>query len=198
MRHQRFENKKDDVFSHHTIDGREENCNHWTVAALAVSTLLQGASASASYSNSKDQANAIKEQGEIDAGERAKQTVRLQKTQKASFLNSGISLTGEGTPQNMFDETFDTGLEDIKNIKNNASQQSKNIMGAARAKLFSDIGGMVSNVAGGISGAKGSTMGTLNSGYSATASGTFGQGVSGAGYGASANYTARPSAFSLR
>lgn len=120
-----------------------------TATLMVASLAMSGMAAVSAYKNSKNQAKAVVEEGAMKARERAKQTQILAAKQKSSFLNSGISLEGEGTTQNMLDDTYGTGLADINQIKSNYNQTSSNIMGAARAKAMADIGGMVLTVAGG-------------------------------------------------
>jgi len=130
-------------------------CDPVTATLLVVGTAMSAMSAAESYKQSKRQAKATAQEGALKAAEREKQTRRLAASQKTSFLSSGISLTGEDSdlPNVVMQDTFATGLQDISLIKSNYNQQSKNIMGAARAKLVSDIGGMALNI--GMAGAMG-------------------------------------------
>src|SRR5688572_23731058 len=93
--------------------------------------------------NAERSAAAMKTEGELASKEKAKQIRYAAARQTSSFLSSGITL--EGTPQDVLNETFQTGLEDIENIgrgyntniKNtisSANTQSKNIIASARSE----------------------------------------------------------------
>ena len=133
-----------------------------TATLMVASLAMTGMGIVSGLKNAKNQAKSVAAEGAMKAKERAKQTRMLAGKQKASFLNSGISLEGEGTTQNMFDDTYGTGLEDINQIKSNYNAQSKNIMGAARSKAMADLGGMALTVAGGM--AMGGGTGAFNPG----------------------------------
>ena len=107
---------------------------------------MTGLSIASRRSAAKSQSQALKEQGTLKAEERAKTTKRLAGKQKASFLQSGISLTGEGTPQALIGETFDVGLEDIKQIQKNTGRGVSNIWSKARSGMLSDLGGFAMTV----------------------------------------------------
>lgn len=159
-----------------------------TATLLVVGTVASGMAAASAYSNSKKQAKAVAAEGALKARQRDLQTRRLASSQKTSFLNSGISLTGEGDVADVImSDTYTTGLEDVNQIKDNYNQQSKNIMGAARAKLIGDIGGMALNigmagVSSGMFAGQTSATGLAGSG---AASGQIGTGA-GAGFGMAA------------
>lgn len=120
----------------------------WIITAIAVSTVLQTAGAIQSYKNSKKQAKATAEEGALKAAQRDRQTRQLAARQKTSFLNSGISLTGDGDVADVvMQDTYDTGIADINLIKSNYNQQSKNIMSQARSQFFSSMGTMILSTA---------------------------------------------------
>jgi hypothetical protein len=141
-----------------------------TATLMVASLAMSGMSIAANNKNAKAQANAVAQEGALRAQERAKQTKMLAAKQKTSFLNSGISLTGEGTPQAMLDDTYNTGLADIGQIKSNANTQSKNIMAQARSQMFSTLGSMGMSVAGGMQ-SSGMFSGTKTTGSVDTSSG---------------------------
>lgn len=149
---------------------------------LIIGAILTAASMASTYSAARSQSKALAKESVIKAQERAKRTKSLAAKQKASFLHSGISLTGEGTPQSFFDETFDTGSKDINLIKENYDAQIKNVMGGARTKMISQLGtfAVSAGVGGMMSGAAGagsSSSGVVNSGFSnANVGGNLGAG----------------------
>lgn len=156
-------------------------CDPITATLLIVGTTMSSISAAQAYKQSKQQAKTVAAEGALKARERDLQTRRLAAAQKTSFLSSGIALTGDGDlPDVVLQDTYKTGIEDVNLIKSNYNQQSKNIMGAARAKLMSDIGGIVLGVAtvGSMSGAFSGTSALSNSqiATNAATSGTGGTG----------------------
>lgn len=109
-------------------------------AAIAMAALQVGGgllSASSSARQGKKQAEALIEQGNLAAGQKAKQVSKAAASQKVSFLNSGLML--EGTPMNVIESTFNTGLEDINQISTNANRAAKNAVSAARTQAISSI-----------------------------------------------------------
>lgn len=145
---------------------------------LILSVLLQTAGAVMSYKNSKAQAKATAEEGALKAAQRDRQTRQLAARQKTSFLNSGISLTGDGDVADVvMQDTYDTGIADINLIKSNYNTQSKNIMSAARSQFFSSMGTMILSTA---------AMGSLGGGAGAAGkAGTAGStGIGGGSAGA--------------
>lgn len=135
------------IFNRHGYAPAGNRYDPITATLMVASLAMSGMAAASSYKNSKNQAKAIAAEGDMKAKERAKQTLALAGKTKTSFMTSGISLTGDGTTQNMLDDTYNVGLEDISQIKQNYNQSAKNTMGAARSKLLSDIGGMVMGAA---------------------------------------------------
>jgi hypothetical protein len=100
--------------------------------------------------NAQAQSASDKAEGELASKEKAKQIRYAAARQTSSFLSSGITL--DGTPQDVLNETFTTGLEDIDNIErgyntriNNtisqANSTSKNIIASARSEVIGDIVG---------------------------------------------------------
>ena len=79
----------------------------------------------------------------------------------------------------MVQDTYDTGLADINQIKSNYNQQSSNIMSAARSKLLSDVGKMGMSVAmAGVGGAF-SSGGSFAAGGEMASGATLGGGTLG-------------------
>lgn len=110
--------------------------------------------ASAIIANASAQNAALAKEGDLAAQEKSKQVRYAAARQTASFLNSGLTL--DGTPQDVLDDTFNTGLADINNIRDNyntrignttsaANAASKQAIGAGRAQA---IGTIASSFAG--------------------------------------------------
>ncbi|MHA1883385.1 MAG: hypothetical protein ACTSUO_10120, partial [Candidatus Thorarchaeota archaeon] len=112
----------------------------WGWIALGVVVVSTSASMYSTHQSAKSQSKAIRQQAELQANERAKKTRKLASQQKASFLSSGIALMGEGTSQSVFDDTYDTGIEDMNRIKQNAVSQQKNVWSKARSSMIKDLG----------------------------------------------------------
>ncbi len=111
---------------------------------LALASVIMGAigtgfSMSAKNTAAKKQQQALQQQGTIQARQRAKGIKALAGSQKASFMQSGISLTGEGTTQALLDETYDTGIEDIGQIKSNTKAGVSNVWSKARSGMIGDL-----------------------------------------------------------
>ncbi len=104
-----------------------------TIALAALTT----ASVYSSVSAGQKQAKQIVAQGELAAREKAKE-VRLRTSRaKVSFLSSGLSL--EGTPLNALESMFNTGIEDINQIRSNANAGAKNAIASARSQALRSI-----------------------------------------------------------
>lgn len=110
---------------------------------MGIETILfaafTGLQAVSGMMQAQSQAKSAVAQGNIQMQERAKQVRYAAARQNVSFLNSGLSL--EGTPMDVINETFDTGLADIRAIGANANAQSKNIIGQARTQAIGQIAG---------------------------------------------------------
>ncbi len=116
--------------------------------ATALIAGLSLASAVGNFNSSKSQARNTAKQGAIAAQNRADEIKRLAAKQRVSYLQAGLEL--EGTPQAVINDTYNTGLEDINEIKSAYNQSSKNIMTQARANLLGSIAKTgVSALAGG-------------------------------------------------
>jgi len=139
----------------------------WVVVAISTAIVLQGASAWQKYETSEDQANALAREGNQKAEQRAIQARKLAGQQKASFVSSGISITGtEGTAGFILKDTYKTGLEDVNQIKENYNTKSGSVMSMARAQLMSDMSKMAMTASGlgGGGGAAGATPSTASMG----------------------------------
>ena len=112
------------------------------IGQLAI-TGLQVAKAIGDYNQAKSQAKSIKEQGKQAAATRAQEIRALAAEQRVSYLASGLEL--EGTPMAVINDTYNTGLEDIKAINSSTRTQMKNTMKQGQASL---LGGLASAGAG--------------------------------------------------
>lgn len=108
---------------------------------------LSAAGMASSNANAKKQAEALKKEGELKATESARETNALAAAQKVSFLNSGISLTGENdTPMGVLNSTYTKGKQDIGQIKENYDTEIENVYSQARTQLLSGLGGLTLGV----------------------------------------------------
>ena len=103
----------------------------------AVMIGLSVVGAASEVSNAKRQAKATIAEGNIVAANKAKEVARKAATQRVSFLNSGITL--EGTPMNVIESTFNTGMEDINQIGSNYNMAAKNQISAGRSAAISSL-----------------------------------------------------------
>lgn len=125
-----------------------------TVADLAGSLIKSHTE----QSNAKAQADSIIAEGNIQTKNKAREVMARAGAQRVSFLNSGLTL--EGTPTNVIDQTFKTGLEDINQIGANYNNKAKTVVSAART---SAISGLASSLGGlGVPGGGGSGGGGFN------------------------------------
>ena len=83
--------------------------------ATALIAGLSLASEVGNFNSSKSQARNTAKQGAIAAQNRADEIKRLAAKQRVSYLQAGLEL--EGTPQAVINDTYNTGLEDINEIK---------------------------------------------------------------------------------
>lgn len=127
--------------------------------ATAVIAGLSLASAIGNYNQSKSEARQTAKQGAIAAQNRADEIKRLAAKQRVSYLQAGLEL--EGTPQAVINDTYNTGLADINEIKSAYNQSSKNIMTQARANLLGSIAKTgASALSGGVGGSDGGLFGS--------------------------------------
>lgn len=125
----------------------------------AVIAGLSVASAIGNYNQSKSESRQTAKEGVIAAQNRADEIKKLASRQRVSYLQAGLEL--EGTPQNVINDTYETGIADVNNIIGAYNQKSKNIMTKARADL---LGGLAK--AGASAFAGGESSGGLFSGLS--------------------------------
>lgn len=105
--------------------------------AAAVIAGLGVAGAVGSYNASKSQARQVQKEAAITAARRAEDIKKLAAKQRVAYVSAGLEL--EGTPQVVMTDTYNTGIADIWNIKNNAEQQAKNIRKTATAQLLGNL-----------------------------------------------------------
>lgn len=109
------------------------NFDPMTAAYIGFS-VLKGAS---EMSQSRREAKAIIAEGNIAASNKAKEVARKAASQQVSFLNSGLTL--EGTPMNIIDSTFNTGLEDINQTLSNYNTAAKNKISGGRTAFIGSL-----------------------------------------------------------
>lgn len=127
---------------------------------------LSVASAISSISTANKAGKATIREGEIVAANKAKEVKYKAAQLTSSFLNSGLTL--EGTPYNVIDSTFNTGLEDIAQITSNYNMKAKSQISEGRSKALSTIvSGFGSYAIGGGFGNISSSVGTLSGGSQA-------------------------------
>lgn len=133
--------------------------------ATAVMAGLSLASAIGNFNQSKSEARQTARQGAVAAQNRADEIKKLAAKQRVSYLQAGLEL--EGTPQAVINDTYNTGLEDINEIKSAYNQSSKNIMTQARSKLLGDIAKTGASVMAGGNGLEnmGGTKSLTSQGY---------------------------------
>jgi hypothetical protein len=105
-------------------------------AAIAVAA-LGTASAIGKYNQEKSAARWKAKEGQQAMENRKKEILQLAAKQKMAYLDAGLDL--EGTPQSVIQETYQTGVEDVKAISDSYNQQIKNQIMAARAELVGGI-----------------------------------------------------------
>ena len=116
-----------------------------TTGALIASLVMAAAAAAAkgvsSYMTAKAQSKQLAAEGTERAKARDKRTKMLAASQKASFLSSGISLTGdeESTSGAVIGETYKHGLEDVETIKSSYNSRIKDVMAGGRMALVSGL-----------------------------------------------------------
>lgn len=114
---------------------------------------LIGASALGSMSAAQKQAKANAQEGEIKTKELAKRTRYLAAEREVAFLNSGVTL--EGTPMTILNETYDTGIADINQLRANYNAKSKSLIAKGRSEAIQKI------VGGAMMAGAGSGMGNM-------------------------------------
>lgn len=109
-----------------------------------VSLAILGTVAGGSILSGIGQAQAAEEQADIigretteAAKQRKKQIQALASRQKVDFLKSGVTL--EGTPIDIFADTFKTGQEDIDTIIRSGRSQQRAVISRGRSALTSSL-----------------------------------------------------------
>lgn len=106
-------------------------------AAVVATTALSAASSIGNYNSAKSNARATLREGRIAAQNRADEISRLAARQRVLYLHAGLEL--EGTPQAVVNDTYNTGIADVRAIRSSYSQQAQNIMKQARANLMGSM-----------------------------------------------------------
>lgn len=118
-----------------------------TIVAAAIAAAASVYAGMASYEASKKQSKMIQADKEMRKKERAEKTRKLAGEQRASFLASGISLTGEGTAEAMLGETYDFGKEEVANIDEYYSKRQEQVLAKGRTDYNLGLLAGVSGVA---------------------------------------------------
>jgi len=109
-----------------------------TAAALTVAG-LSVAKGVGEFNAAKSDARALKEEGLIKINNRKKEIMELVAQQKVGYVDAGVEF--EGTPQNVMQDTYNTGMEDIEALRSSYNTQIKNALKKARAGLIGSIAG---------------------------------------------------------
>ncbi len=145
---------------------------------MGIETILfaafTGLQAISSLMNAQSQADAAVKTGEYNMENEAKKVRYAAARQTTSFLSSGLSL--EGTPTDVIQETYNTGIKDIKQIGANANSQSSNFIAQGRSQAIGAIAGGLKGLPSGSFGAMFDTAGSF-------APDSFAYGLNNAGFG---------------
>lgn len=98
---------------------------------------LKGLQAASQISNANKQAKATIEQGNIALANKQKDIMRLAGSQQNSFLSSGLTL--EGTPLNVIDSTFNSGITDLSQLSKNYNTTARNQISAGRTAALGSL-----------------------------------------------------------
>lgn len=139
---------------------------------------MNALSAVGSIQQSKAQAKAAVQEGNIAAQNKAKETKLKAASLQTSFLNSGLTL--EGTPMSVIEDTFNTGMQDINQIKSNYDNKAKNIISAGRTEA---LGKLASGMSGMDFGGMGSSINNLATTAGSYLPDSFAYILNSAGYG---------------
>lgn len=116
-------------------------------------------------------ARAIIAEAQIEAENKAHDTVRAAGKLQNSFLNSGLTL--EDGPQDVIARAYAAGQKDINRIVENANIRSKNTMKASRTKMLEGIANTVKGIDFGVdSGVFGDIAGGLDTAWNGFGFGT--------------------------
>lgn len=139
---------------------------------------LSAVSAVGEIQNSKNQAKQIVAEGNIAAQNKAKETQLKAARIQNSFLSSGLTL--DGTPNSVISGAYDTGIQDIEQIRSNYSSRAKNALSEGRTAALSSL-------AGGFAGASfGGSMGDLFTSGASYLPDSFAYGLNDMGFGSTA------------
>lgn len=131
---------------------------------LAINAITTALKAYSTYSAAKAKTKALERERDIKIKQRERRTKALAGSQKASFLQSGIALTGAGTPQALFDETYDIGIEDVNLLSENYHNKIQSIQNQARSEMIGQISEFALNTASYESPGSSSISSSLSSG----------------------------------
>ena len=136
--------------------------------ALLIATIGSGLlAADAAIGQAENDAQAVVDRANIDSENKSRETQLRAARQQVSFLNSGITLTGdEDTPMSVIQDTFKFGIEDINQITTNANKQSKNIIKAGRSEAIGTLVSTGVSAFGGMSTGGGSANSAFSGGFS--------------------------------
>jgi len=105
---------------------------------MAVASLGLGvAQGISSVSQSNEQADAVEAQNAAAVTERARQAKKLISQQKTSFLKSGVYF--DGTPQAIFDETYQTAAKDIQAMDNDSNNKQALLKRQGKTAFYSSL-----------------------------------------------------------
>ena len=107
------------------------------VAAAVIAGGLSIAKGIGDYNQAKSNARTTARAGNIAVENRKKEIQSLIAKQKIGYLQSGVEL--EGTPQTVLQDTYTTGIKDIKAITGSYNRNIKNQLTQARANLLGSI-----------------------------------------------------------
>lgn len=171
------------------------------IVGAATSISLTAASMSQQKKAARRQLEAQSMQAKVSANQRIRAARRMAAQQKSSFLASGISLTGEGTPDAIISETYDIGMQDVENIKQYGAVQGANITAKNRANMMAGYASMASDVSS-LATSLGSSAGSLKGADTVNVGGdldgmgdTYGMGGLGEGSALDFNNYQAPSSF---
>lgn len=94
-------------------------------------------SAYSSMKSANDQAESLQEEGEIQTKNKAKEVMAKADAQRVSFLSAGLDL--EGTPQAVMQSTYQSGIQDIQQIRSNYNSQIKNSISEGRSSVLKSL-----------------------------------------------------------
>lgn len=113
------------------------------IAALAVGLISAGVGAYQAYETKQDRKAALKQAEETRQEQIKKRSKQILSKQKASFLASGIAITGEGSTQDFFDDTYLATQADAQNVSDYYETQIGNVTGEARSQYIGALGSAV-------------------------------------------------------